>query len=184
MRTSLARILFVTSIALVPLAAPAVARAEHPFAGTRPFQLDLHGDLLWYGYGIGGGARFGIPIVHNGFVDSIDDAVYINFGIDTYYVDDFGWMGAGVHHYGFGMGFPITLHWEFYFNDTWSAFGELGFQVYFPASVFDGNPTGYYVDAGAWIIGMVGGTLHFNEVVGLTLRVGNPYVSIGVTLYL
>jgi hypothetical protein len=188
MRTSLARLLLIVSLALASFGAPSVALAEHqigtPFTGTRPWQLDFHGDFLWYGWGIGGGARLGIPIMHNGFVDSIDNAIYLNFGIDTYYVDDFGYGGAGIHHYGFGLGIPVTLHWEFYFNDTWSAFGEVGFQVYLGPTIFDNNPNGWYADPGAWVIAMVGGTLHFNEVIGLTLRVGNPYVALGITLYI
>ena len=193
MRTSLARLLLASSLALAATSAsvidPALAHADHhigtPFTGTRPFQLDIHGGLLWYGYGIASGVRFGIPLMHNGFVNSIDNAVYLNFGVDFYYADDTNWggPGGGNHHYGFGFGIPVTLHWEFYFNDTWSAFGELGFQIYFPPSLWDNNANGFWVDAGAWVIAQVGGTLHFNEVVGLTLRVGNPYVAFGITFY-
>lgn len=191
MRKHIGRLALISSIALAsfaaPLAAPAVAHAEHeirtPFTGTRPFQLDIHGGLLWYGYGVGSGVRFGIPLMHNGFIDSIDNAVYLNFGADFYFVDDTNW-GDGNHHYGFGFGIPVTLHWEFYFSDTWSAFAELGFQAYFPPGMWDGSPRGgFWVDAGAWIIGQVGGTLHFNEAIGLTLRVGNPYVALGLTFY-
>src|SRR5688572_32059960 len=31
-------------------------------------------------------SRFGIPILHNGFVSSINNAVYINFGADLYWI--------------------------------------------------------------------------------------------------
>ncbi|HTJ85095.1 MAG TPA: hypothetical protein VL400_25440 [Polyangiaceae bacterium] len=179
----------VTSVALAalaaPLASPGVAHAEHeirtPFTGTRPFQLDIHGGLSWYGLGLATGVRFGIPIMHNGFIDSIDNAVYVNFGFELYYADE-GWDPATRHYY-VGFGIPVMLHWEFYFNDTWSAFAELGFQVYFPPAFLDGGSghSNYYVEAGGWVIAMVGGTLHFNEVFGLTLRVGNPYVVVGLT---
>ena len=184
MRTHLARLSLVSSLALAALV-PGVAHAEHeirtPFTGTRPFQLDIHGGLSWYGLGLDTGVRFGIPIVHNGFIDSIDDAVYLNFGLELYYADE-GWDPA-TRQYFVGFGIPVMLHWEFYFNDTWSAFAELGFQVYFPPAFVHGTAghNGYYVDAGGWVIAMVGGTLHFNEVIGLTLRVGNPYVAVGIT---
>jgi len=189
MRKQMRRLAWASVIAVAamaaPLGLPAVAHAEHqigtPFTGTRPFQLDVHGGLSWYGLGLDTGVRFGIPIVHNGFIDSIDNSVYINFGFELYYADE-GWDGANKHYY-VGFGIPVMLHWEFYFNDTWSVFAELGFQVYFPPAFVHGEAGrgNYYVEAGGWVIGMVGGTLHFNEVIGLTLRVGNPYVAFGVT---
>ncbi|UJR79248.1 hypothetical protein [Sandaracinus amylolyticus] len=180
-------------VATLASAAPA-ARADHridqPFTGTRPFQLEFHGGLAWYGFGFAGGARFGIPILHNGFVPSIDNAVYINFGGDFYFVDDWGCYRndpgdpcAG-HEYRFAMGFPVALHWEFYFSDTWSAFAELGFQVYLPPSLFYRGYVDYGDHVGAWVIAAVGGSLHLGDVVSLTLRVGNPYISFGVTLNL
>jgi hypothetical protein len=160
---------------------PSTAHADHeigtPFTGNRPFQLDVHAGLLWYGIGFAAGARFGIPIMHNGFVSSIDNAVYLNFGADFYYLDTYDDMLN--RHYGAGFGIPVTLHWEFYFNDTWSAFAELGFQVFFHPRFFENGH--FYADAGAWIIGMVGGSLHFSEAIALTLRFGNPYVALGVT---
>jgi hypothetical protein len=82
-------------------------------------------------------------------------------------------------HYGAGFGIPVTLHWEFYFNDTWSAFAEIGFQVFFHPRFFENGD--FYADAGAWVIAMVGGSLHFSEAIALTLRFGNPYVAIGLT---
>ncbi len=159
---------------------PSTARADHqigtPFTGNRPYQLDVHSGLLWYGIGFAAGARFGIPLVHNGFVSTIDNAVYLNFGAEFYYLDTDDGLNR---HYGAGFGIPVTLHWEFYFNDTWSAFAEVGFQIFFHPRYFEtGN---FYVDAGAWVIAMVGGSLHFSEAVALTLRVGNPYVAVGLT---
>lgn len=183
---------------LVALAAslaalPATARADHqidrPFTGTRPLQLELHGGFSWFGFGFAAGARFGIPLMHNGFVPSLDNAVYLNFGGDFYFVDHYYWddqPGVGrvlVHSYGVALGFPVALHWEFYFNDTWSAFAELGLNVYFPPSVFRGYGFEYRDHAGAWVLAQVGGTLHLGEVFALTLRVGTPYVSFGFQIH-
>ena len=166
---------------------PSAARADHdigtPYTGTRPFQLDLHGGLAWYGFGVASGARFGIPLVHNGFVPSLDNAVYLNFGADFYFIDDAGcyFVGAGcARAYRPALGFPVTLHWEFYFNDMWSAFAELGAQIFFPPSVFANGTFDYNQHAGMWVIGAAGGSLHLG-VLSITLRVGNPYVAIGVT---
>lgn len=181
------RIFVISSLALasvlVPLATP-VAHAEHeigtPFTGTRPYQLDVHSGFSWDGFGFNAGARFGIPLLHNGPISTIDNAFYLNVGFEFYYSDE-GWDPAERHYYA-AFGVPITLHWEFFFNDTWSVFAELGLQVYFPPSFVHNDGHGNYaVDAGGWVIALAGGTLHFNEVIGLTLRVGNPYVAIGLT---
>lgn len=182
------------TLGIAALATPPAARADHridqPFTGTRPLQLEFHGGLAWYGWGFAGGARFGIPILHNGFIPSLNNAVYINFGADLYFVDDRGcYRGRGsdfcdAYAYRFAMGFPVALHWEFYFSDMWSAFAELGFQVYLPPSLFHRGNVDYRDHAGAWVIAAVGGSLHLGDVVSLTLRVGNPYISFGVTLKL
>jgi hypothetical protein len=188
-----ARRTLVASLALLfTLLASSGAHADHrinrAFQGRRPFQLDVHGSLSWYGFGPGGGARFGIPLLHNGFVPSLDNAVYLNFGGDFYLVQDNGCYGVGptgpcaAREYRFAMGLPVTLHWEFYFSNQWSAFAELGLQVFLPPSLFYQGSVDYTEWKGAWVIGAVGGSLHLNDVVSLTLRVGNPYVSFGMTL--
>lgn len=168
------------------LETPQVAQAQSravdirtPHRGTRPLQLDLHGGLSWHGWGAATGARFGIPILHNGFVPSINNAVYINFGVDFYWIrryrDDRGW------HYGAGVGLPVALHWEFYFHRNWSAFAELGVNVFFhPRFVHDGRWD--WDEAGAWVLAQIGGRFHINDMLALTLRVGNPYTSFGLTL--
>jgi hypothetical protein len=193
-RTNALLVAAAVAIASAALAPATIARADHdidtPFTGSRPFQLDVHGGLAWYGFGFAGGARFGIPIVHNGFIPSLDNAVYLNFGIDTYFVDDrycYDWDNDFCQRnrgYRFAMGFPVTLHWEFYFNDTWSVFGEIGVQIYLPPSLFYRGYVEYYDHAGMWFVAAAGGTLHLGEVFALTLRVGNPYVAFGITLNL
>jgi hypothetical protein len=188
----LRRALLALGISFAAVAPATPAQADHdidtPFTGSRPIQLDLHGGLAWYGFGFAGGARLGIPLVHNGFIPSLDNAVYLNFGVDTYFID---WSGCRIRggfdctrQYGFGLGFPIALHWEFYFNDQWSAFAELGLQIFVPPSVFYGDYWEPADQAGAWVIAAAGGSYHFSDAVGITLRVGNPYVAFGVTFYL
>jgi hypothetical protein len=178
--------------ALTALAPTSVAEAQRggrtdigtPFTGQRPFQLDVHAGFTWWGWGFASGARFGIPILHNGPIPSINNALYINFGLDAYYLrhgcrgDGWG-AGCRASDYGFGLGIPVTVHWEFYFNDRWSAFVELGFQVFFHPSYWHHNE--FYIHGGQWFVGAVGGTFHINEWLGLTLRVGTPYVAFGLT---
>lgn len=173
-----------------PLLLPETARADHdintPFTGTRPFQLEFHGGFTWYGLGVVGGARFGIPIVHNGFISTIDNAVYLNFGLDTYWVRHRPACGGGgcFDDYAFALGIPVALHWEFYFSDMWSVFGEIGFQFFLPPGLFRENRWDYDGGwIGHWIVAAVGGSLHLGEAFALTVRLGNPYASFGVEFY-
>ncbi len=156
-------------------------RIDRPHTGGRPFQLDVHGGFAWWGAGGAVGARFGIPIVENGFVSSINNAVYINFGADAYFIR---YRRRGNDVRGTGAGFPVALHWEFYFHENWSAFAEVGANLFLfhPALIDDGEF--YAGDAAAWFLWAVGGRFNINESISLTLRLGGPYTSFGVTFML
>lgn len=176
--------------ALTALSAPGAAEAQRgrvdigtPHSGGRPFQLDIHGGFTWWGVGAATGVRFGIPILNNGFIPSINNAVYINFGADFYWVRRYqqgcGGPGGCYWDYGAGVGFPLALHWEFYFNENWSAFVEVGFQFFLHPAVWDYGFDVY--EGGYWFLGAVGGSFHVNEWFLLTLRVGTPYIAFGIT---
>ena len=165
-----------------PTASPGAGESyfKTPFRGRRPFQLDVHAGVAWYGFGLASGARFGIPIVQNGFIGQINNAIYINFGADVYWVNDWDpWYGW---RYSVGLGFPVTFHWEFYFTPRWTAFGEAGVNVFLTPSVLrgDGYRLSYWAD---WIIFQVGGRFMINKHVALTLRVGSPYTAFGVSFF-
>lgn len=172
-----------------PSAAEAQRRAVDigtPHTGDRPFQLDIHGGFTPWGVGAATGARFGIPLLANGFIPSINNAVYLNFGVDFYWMR-YRWRddGRGNRHwnYGAGFGFPITLHWEFYFNENWSAFAEIGANVFLHPNLFY-DDRHFHASWEHWFIAQVGGRFHINEWFALTLRVGSPYFSFGVTFLL
>ncbi|MEC7518707.1 MAG: hypothetical protein VYE22_02525 [Myxococcota bacterium] len=181
-------LLFAAALGLTAASAVSVAEAQsvdirRPHTGSRPFQLDIHGGFTWWGVGAATGVRFGIPIVENGFVDSINNAVYLNFGGDFYFVRSrcvANGRGNCDWDYGPGFGFPVTLHWEFYFNERWSAFAEIGGQFFIHPRFVNGERYDVY-EAGYWFIWTVGGSLHLTENVLLTLRVGSPYIAFGVT---
>lgn len=150
---------------------------QTPHEGGRPFQADAHIGFAWYGLGLATGLRFGIPLLNNGFIPSLNNAVYLNFGFDFYYIrwrpTLTGW------DYGAGLGFPVTLHWEFYFSPEWSAFAEVGIQPFFhPRLLNDGD-----FDGGEyWFVFSVGGTYRVADMVGITVRFGLPYVVAGATI--
>lgn len=158
---------------------------DEPHTGGRPFQLDVYGGFTWWGVGFVSGVRFGIPLMNNGFIESLNNAVYLNFGFDFYFargVCRTPAVGRGCDwDYGVGLGFPVTLHWEFYFDETWSAFAELGGQFFLHPQYFQRNNQFDVYEAGYWFIGMVGVRLTLNEWFSLVLRVGNPYTAAGVS---
>ncbi len=145
-----------------------------PFTGERPNTLDLHLGVVPYGYGGALGARFGIPIVDNGFVDTINNSVYVTLGADIYTYSDPDVPGLAV-------GIPITLQWSFYFTDEWSAFGEGGLNLYAGPAFWAGDAR---LVNGSWLITAVGGRYHLSSTMALQLRAGWPYTSVGVELAL
>jgi len=190
--------LLVTALGALAAAAPPTAEAQGrgrsggrvrigtPHTGSRPLQLDLHLGFAWYGRGLATGVRFGIPIVENGFVPSINNAVYINFGMDLYFIeyrygcyDNMGRARGDCR--GTGIGFPVTMHWEFYFSEHWTAFGEVGLNPFIAPGYLDGDR--YRWDGRHWFIVAVGGRYMFNDAVALTLRVGSPYAAFGVSFF-
>jgi hypothetical protein len=64
---------------------------------------------------------------------------------------------------------PIVLQWNFYLHRNWSVFGEPGLAV---AEKF--RPFVMYA----------GGRWHFHDAMSLTLRVGHPTLSVGVSFFL
>ncbi len=167
--------------ALVVLAAPARADRsiiKHP--GRHPpyhFEIEPHA-LLGFGGPLGGpferghaelgaGARATITIVKNGFVRSINNSVGIGFGADFYFDRDF--KNDVIH-------VPVAMQWNFWLTRRWSVFGEpgVGFHV---------RPRGGRGDLLGPIL-MAGGRFHFTRRVALTMRIGYPSVSVGLSLLL
>jgi len=116
-----------------------------------PFR-DGHGEL-------GAGFRGTVIVVDNGFVKTINNSVGITFGADVFF--------------GHGTVFiPVAMQWNFWLSTHWSVFGEpgVGFAVNKEHGGAFFNP-----------ILDVGGRYHFNEKIALTMRVGYPALSVGVS---
>ncbi len=139
-------------------------------------------------FGIGG--RFTIPIVDNGFVKSINNSVGISFGLD--------WLRYGGCYYryrgrDYGCGasvfvFPVAMQWNFWLTEKWSVFGEPGLFIYH--GVYDDDycngvegPCGYATRTSVRPALYLGGRFHFNDTVALTMRIGYPTFSIGVSFF-
>ena len=174
---------------------------DHP---TYSVELEPHVVFAPFGFhssGWGLGARASIPIVKNGFVPTINNNVAIGFGLDwihdsnycyyNYYYDPrlypYAYACPSVNSFHV----PIVLQWNFFLSTHFSVFGEAGLQpwwasygpCYAPAP---GAPGGVVqVDcpntSGLDVALFAGGRYHFSDGAALTVRVGYPYISAGVS---
>jgi hypothetical protein len=103
------------------------------------------------------GFRGTIELVDNGFVSSINNTVGIGFGAD--------W--AKDH-----FRVPVVMQWNFWLSRNWSVFGEPGALIDFGNKARP-HPAIY-----------VGGRFHFTDRITLTMRVGHPTASVGVSFLL
>lgn len=181
---------------------PAQAETIIKNPGDHPdyaFELEPHALLGWghlyAGSGFGLGVRGSVPIVDNGFIPSINNSVAISFGLDwirysgCYYR---GYRGRDGRFADYGCGasyfvLPVAMQWNFWLTTRWSVFGEPGLYIYH--GVYDdfcdpnvfgpgcAPPTATGIDFAAY----AGGRFHFNEKVALTMRIGYPTLSVGVS---
>jgi hypothetical protein len=164
-------------VAAVPLAAVLLASAdaradEHSIIrqyGDHPgyvFEAEPHA-ILGFGYpfdrpdnyfGLGFRGTFHIT---DGFVKSINDSIGIGVGLD---------FAPGGPGYFF---IPVVMQWNFWLSTHWSVFGEpgLGFTNGARTAL---DPFVFYA----------GGRFNFTEHIALTLRVGYPDISVGVSFFL
>jgi hypothetical protein len=111
----------------------------------------------------GFGFRGTVEIVDNGFIPSINNTVGIGFGAD------FAKNGVWI---------PIVMQWNFWLSRNWSVFGEPG------VAIRAGEGLGKHDDGVGWFGIWAGGRYHFSDHVTLTMRVGRPTVSLGVSFLL
>jgi hypothetical protein len=182
------------------VAEPASAQSTIKQPGNRPqyvFEAEPHLNLglfdppgLGAGTGWGAGFRGTIEIVKNGFISKINNSVGIGFGLDYLRYD--GWHGPRGQCERFANGpagtkvcvevrdhvsyfyLPVVLQWNFWLHRKWSVFGEPGVAFYFDDGHFDFTPFVLYA----------GGRYHFNDRIALTMRIGYPSFSLGVSFLL
>jgi hypothetical protein len=153
--------------------APQTARAEeaiikqpgdHPryiFEAEPHFLVGFAGPFKEQGH-IGAGFRGTFVIVQNGFIKTINNSVGISFGADLFVGKETFFI-------------PVAMQWNFWLSTHWSVFGEpgVGFALKNYAAKADVvHP-----------ILMAGGRFHFSDKVSLTMRIGYPAVSIGVSFF-
>jgi hypothetical protein len=139
------------------------------FPGQHPdyvFEAEPHALVApFHGFFPGLGFRGSIEIVDNGFIPSINNTVAISFGAD--------WADKGVW-------LPVAMQWNFWLSRNWSVFGEpgLAFRV---GEGFDGKGPNHRF---GWLAFWAGGRFHFTDTITLTIRLGRPTASVGVSFLL
>jgi hypothetical protein len=157
---------------------------QHP---QYDFELEPHGiwSWGWPGDGPGLGVRANIPLFHNGPISSINNNMAIGFGLDVAWWEhdrghrwwrdrcrDVDWDGCD----GTTVWVPVVLQWNFYLTDIISVFGEPGLAARFVSWEYDD-------DFDPVIPIFAGGArFQFGERVGLTVRLGYPYASVGANI--
>ena len=159
---------------LFGLALPRPAAADqsvikHP--GDHPdyvFEAEPHLLLApFHDFAPGVGFRGTLELVDNGFISSINNTVGLGVGVD--WTKKRTWI-------------PIVMQWNFWLSRNWSVFGEPGvvLRIEDGVKVEPGkgpdklDPFAFYA----------GGRLHFTEYVTLTMRVGRPTASVGISVLL
>lgn len=108
--------------------------------------------------GVGAGFAGTFNIADRGFINRFNDSVGVGFAANWTNSEHFILSAA--------------MQWNFWFTEHWSAFGEPGFAI------------GTRDDIVFWPAFGAGGRYAFNESIALTLRVGFPATSIGVSFFL
>ncbi|MEI9938905.1 MAG: hypothetical protein WDO69_16935 [Pseudomonadota bacterium] len=202
---SIRRAVFTLSFfALVSSAANrAQAQSSIRVPGQRPadsFELEPHVLLSPFdapdnpsGDGYGLGLRGTIEILPDGFIPKLNDSVGIGFGLDWIHYDGLpgrGYCQSFAHgpatptypqgvpicvetstHSSSYVFVPVVMQWNFWLHRQWSVFGEPGLAVTHRSGG----------DLGVVPVFAAGGRFHFNDSVALTLRLGYPAFSSGVS---
>ena len=144
---------------------PAVARADystikHPGAHANYiFEAEPHAIVAPFDkFAPGVGFRGTFQIVDNGFIPKINNSIGIGVGAD--------WTK---NHFRI----PVVMQWNFWLTQNWSVFGEPGGLLDFSGNKTKPHPAFY-----------AGGRFHITERITLTMRVGHPTASFGVSFLL
>jgi hypothetical protein len=145
-------------------------------------RFDVHASLGWW-WAFGAGFRVDIPLVADGFIDGrVEDEFAITFGVEGQFVS---WGNNRCNGYGcwgdWSVWPNVAAQWNFYLNDKWSIFPELGLAV----AIYDcdRNPGNRGACASASPMFNFGARYHFAPPrFALLLRASYPFgFQVGIT---
>ncbi len=205
---NLVRAVAACALASAVVALPSVASAASVIKqpGAHPkydFELEPHFVFQWdnrFGDddGFGPGVRFNIPFLDNGPISKINNNMAIGVGLDLTFGDnDCGWWWRGRGPWDnrhdcsvTEVWVPVVLQWNFFLTDIISVFGEPGFAFVHRSWDWqwycDGNggPICDFDDSDNDLefVFWGGARFQFSDAIGATVRVGSPYVSVGINI--
>ena len=153
-------------------------------AAAYPLEVEPHftfGPGNVYGdEGFGAGVRLGIPLV-GGHIGSVPDNLALSVGGDVVHYDNCYFTGDCGANY---LMIPVAAQWNLFVARRISVFGEGG--VYMYKGWFPGcgpGDVGCYPpsDFGVLPTVAIGGRFHVAETAALTLRLGYPMTTLGVS---
>lgn len=189
-----------SALAAVTVSSLASAQSTIKRPGDRtPYSFEAEPHLLlgpfdWRGEGFGVGFRGTIEVAPRGFIKTINNSVGVGFGLDWVHYPAGAVRGicsrrvqgpngtvicTEVDHGRDDRNYfylPIVMQWNFWLHRQWSVFGEPGLLPYFHGShpAFGPFPLSLYA----------GGRFHFSDRATLTMRIGYPTMSVGVSFLL
>ncbi|MFS8071170.1 MAG: hypothetical protein ACMG6S_32785 [Byssovorax sp.] len=116
----------------------------------------------------GGGFRASIELADPAFIPKINNTVAITFGVDFT-----NCRYCGNRDFSFWS--PVELQWNFFLTDKWSVFAEGGVMLHSYGFLTADTYGDFTFSAGA--------RYHFDDKVALTMRLGYPFVSVGVSFF-
>ncbi len=137
--------------------------------------LGLPYGYYYYGFPFGLGGRYLIPILHDGFLPSVNDSFSIEFGADL--------SGAVGTRFYPTLGIPVEVMWQFHFTQKFSAYAKLGavLEINFVPYVCAGNNCGpIYSPVSAKPIANLGLMYKFSEKISFRAELGYPWVKVGL----
>jgi hypothetical protein len=145
------------------------------------------------GTGLGIGFRGTFELVRNGFISKLNNSIGLGFGLDYLRYD--GWQGprgaclqfapgpagvpicvrasSSIDHVNY-LYLPVVMQWNFWLHRKWSVFGEPGIALYLQEGQLQFTPFVLYA----------GGRYHITDRVTLTMRIGYPSFSLGISVLL
>lgn len=171
------------------------ARAQIRAPGAHPkYTVELEPHLVvqygvdWYvkDAGFGPGIRASIPLLQNGPISTINNSLALGVGVDwALYGDCAGRAGDDCSVS--TLLFPVVGQWNFFLTPTISVFGEAGFSLIHGRAEWEGGcfgPSCNEKDLLFRALFFGGGRFLFSDSLGLVVRLGTPYLSVGATLLL
>jgi hypothetical protein len=188
---------------------PATASAQIKIPGAHPHyavELEPHviiqwaNEPYWSDEGFGLGLRATIPFLDNGPVSTINNNMGIGFGLDVAFFDcDDEWYWRRWERTYLPSGWdcsaqdwmlPVVVQWNFFFTPVVSVAAEAGLNISYEriSAEFPCNeePDGWCEDDDSDVdlepLFWGGGRFLFGNTVGLMVRLGTPYISLGISI--